>query len=65
MTKEIQLSNEDYNLAVAIIQKQKDTGRLSIQMNKKTYGGLITLNGNSEEIESLCSILLNNGVVMN
>ncbi len=65
MIKEIQLSNENFNLAVAIIQKQKDTGRLSIQMNRKTYGGLVTLTGNSEEIESLCSILLNNGVVMN
>ncbi len=65
MIKEIQLSNEDYDLAVAIIQKQNDTGRLSIQMNRKTYGGLVTLTGNLEEIESLCSILLNNGVVMN
>ena len=65
MIKEIELTNDEFNSAVSIIKELKDTGKLSIRMNRKTYGGLITLNGTSEEIEFLCSALKNNGIATN
>ena len=63
MIKYIELTSDDFNLAVAIIQKIKDNSRLMVKLNRKTYGGLITLDGTAEEIQSLCSILENNGIV--
>ena len=63
MIKYIELNNDDYNSAVSVIQKIKDNGRLLVKLNRQTYGGLITLDGTAEEIESLCSILKNNGIV--
>lgn len=63
MTKYIELNKDDFNSAVSIIQKTKDNGKLLIKLNAKTYGGLITLDGTSEEINSLCSILENNGII--
>lgn len=62
MIKEIALNTNDFNHAVAVIQKMKDSGRLLIRMNRKTYGGLITLDGTSEEIGLFCSILENEGI---
>ena len=62
MIKEIKLTNDDFNSAVAIIQKIKDSGKLLIGLNRKTYGGSITLDGTLEEIDSLCSILENNDI---
>lgn len=62
MIKEIALNTNDFNYAVAIIQKIEDSGRLLIKINRKTYGGLITLDGKSEEIELFCSILENEGI---
>lgn len=62
MIKEIALNTNDFNYAVAIIQKIKDSGRLIIRINRKTYGGLITLDGTSEKIELFCSILENKGI---
>lgn len=62
MIKEIALNINDFNHAVAIIQKIKDNGRLLIRINRKTYGGLITLDGTGEEIELFCSILENEGI---
>lgn len=63
MIKYIELNKEDFNSAVTIIQKTKDNGRLLIKLNSQTYGGTITLDGTTEEIKSLCSILENNGVI--
>lgn len=63
MIKYIELTSDDFNSAVAIIQKIKDNSRLMVKLNRKTYGGLITLDGTAEEIQSLCSILENNGIV--
>lgn len=62
MIREITLDNDDFNSAIAIIQKIKDNGKLLIRLNRKTYGGLITLDGTLEEIESLCLILENNDI---
>ncbi|WP_029272274.1 hypothetical protein [Flavobacterium sp. KJJ] len=62
MVKEIALNNDEFNSAVIILQKIEDTGKLLIRMNRKTYGGLITLDGTLEEIESLCSIFENQGI---
>ena len=63
MTKYIELNKDDFNSAVSIIQKIKDNGKLLIKLNAQTYGGLITLDGTAEEINSLCSILENNGII--
>ena len=63
MIKYIELTSDDFNSAVAIIQKIKDNSRLMVKLKRKTYGGLITLDGTAEEIQSLCSILENNGIV--
>ena len=63
MTKYIELNKDDFNSAVSIIQKTKDNGKLLIKLNAQTYGGLITLDGTAEEINSLCSILENNGII--
>lgn len=63
MTKYIELNKDDFNSAVSIIQKIKDNGKLLIKLNAQTYGGLITLDGTVEEINSLCSILENNGII--
>ena len=63
MTKYIKLNKDDFNSAVSIIQKIKDNGKLLIKLNAQTYGGLITLDGTVEEINSLCSILENNGII--
>ena len=65
MTKEIQLTNEQFNLIIPFIQKCEKPGKLSVGMNRKTYGGLITLNGTFEEIELFSSILENNGFPSN
>jgi hypothetical protein len=65
MVKEIELTNDEYNSVVSIIQKIKANGKLSVGLNRKTYGGLITLDGTLEEIESLCSILDNSGISTN
>jgi len=62
MIKEIALNNNDFDCAVAIVQKMTDNGRLLIKINRKTYGGLITLDGTTEEIKSFCSILENEGI---
>lgn len=61
MIKEIEYTNEEFNLVVNFINKTEKPGRLSVGMNRKTYGGLITLDGTSEEIELFSSILENNG----
>lgn len=63
MTKYIELNKDDFNSAVSIIQQTKDNGRLLIKLNTQTYGGLITLDGTAEEIESLFFILENNGII--
>lgn len=63
MVKYIELNKDDYNSSIAIIQKIKDNSRLMVKLNRKTYGGLITLDGTAEEIESLCSILEDNGII--
>lgn len=63
MIKEIKLTNDDFDSAVIIIQKIKDNSKLHIKLNRKTYGGLITLEGTVEQIESLCSILEENGII--
>jgi len=63
MLKYIELTSDDFNSAVAIIQKIKDNSKLMVKLNRKTYGGLITLDGTSDEIQSLCSILENNGII--
>ena len=62
MIKYIKLNNDDFNSAVVIIKKINDNSRLMIKLNRQTYGGLITLDGTIEEINSLCSILGNNGI---
>lgn len=63
MIKLIELTTDDFDSAVTIIQKIKDNGKLFVKLNRKTHGGLITLEGTFEEIESLCSILEENGII--
>lgn len=63
MIKNIELNSEDFKSAIEIIKTVKDNNNLLVRLNHKTYGGLITLDGTSEEIESLCSILENNGII--
>lgn len=62
MNKEIQLNTEQYNSFLLIIKNLKHTGRLDIKINRKTYGGLISLSGTNEEIESFCSFLEENKI---
>lgn len=61
MTKEIQITTEEYNSIPKFIGK-KDTGNLQIGINRKTYGGLISLEGTPEEVELFCCILEDNGI---
>lgn len=63
MIKYIELNSEDFKSTIEIVKNVKDNKRLLVRMNHKTYGGLITLEGTSEEINSLCSILENNGII--
>lgn len=62
MIKQIELTSDDFDSAVTIIQKIKDNGKLLIKLNRKTYGGMIRLEGTFEEIQSLCSVLEENGI---
>lgn len=64
MTREIKLTNDDFESAVIIIHKMKDNCRLFIKLNRKTYGGLVTLEGTFEQIKYLCSILEENGIMI-
>jgi hypothetical protein len=63
MIKYIELNSEDFKSAIEIVKNVKDNNRLLVRLNRKTYGGLITLDGTAEEIAHLCSILENNGIV--
>lgn len=63
MIKYIELNSEDFKSAIEIVKNVKDNNRLLVRLNRKTYGGLITLDGTVEEISHLCSILENNGIV--
>ena len=63
MIKYIELNNDDFESAITIVKTVKDNGRLLVKLNRQTYGGLITLDGTAEEIELLCSILKDNGII--
>ena len=63
MIKYIELNSEDFKSAIEIVKNVKDNNRLLVRLNRKTYGGLITLDGTVKEIAHLCSILENNGIV--
>ena len=62
MIKYIQLNSEDFKSAIEIVKKAECSNRLLLRLNHKTYGGLITLDGTSEDIECLCSFLQDNGI---
>jgi hypothetical protein len=63
MIKYIELNSDDFIKAIEIIKKQPKNPKLFAKLNRQTYGGLITLDGTSEDIDSLCSVLKDNGII--
>lgn len=62
MNKQIQLDTDQYDSFLLIIKNIPDTDRLEVGINRKTYGGSISLKGTTEEIEFFCSFLNDNNI---